>query len=103
MIALLKLDGAFGPLADRAEGKAQSAAAGEAPGPAARASVVVLDWFFRVRLGEPIPRTSTPYARALGLASREAFYGLLVAEYLYSVAKARIGEAERVRFKGSSF
>ena len=83
MIALLKLDGAFGPLADRAQGKAQSAAAAEGQTlPPAR--VVVLDWFFRGR-GEPIPEDIDSYARALGLASREAFYGLLIAEYLYSV------------------
>ncbi len=81
MIALLKLDGAFGEAAKRAAAKAASAEAGTPAAP--QLPPVLIEWFFRTRLKRSVPEDIDGFIRALGLASREAFYGLLAAEYIY--------------------
>ncbi len=85
MIALLKLDGAFARLAERAssraEGLTNARKVGSLPPPA------LLEWFFRTRLGREPPEDIDRHVRDLGLPSRDALYGLLANEYLYLVAK----------------
>jgi hypothetical protein len=87
MIALLKLDGEFGVAATRATAKAAALASGEIRAQAPpRLPPVLLEWFFGTRLRQGVPENIDNFIAGLGLASREAFYGLLAEEYLYSRA-----------------
>ena len=49
-------------------------------------SVLLLSWFFD-RRREPIPESLDDFIQTLGISSRQAFYRLLAAEYVYSRAK----------------
>jgi hypothetical protein len=49
-------------------------------------SVLLLSWFFG-RRREPIPESLDIFIQTLGISSRQAFYRLLAAEYVYSRTK----------------
>ncbi len=78
-------------LRDRAISKAQSAIPAGASG---SDRLRVLVWYFESRLDQEVPDDLDSYAKALGLAGRDAFYELIEAEYLYWHAGTDAGAAE---------
>jgi hypothetical protein len=83
MLALLALDGLHRALTERSAAK--RAALAEGAGERGRVPPpVLLDWFFRTRLGRAVPEDIDGFARDLGLTSRDAFHALLAAEHAYA-------------------
>jgi hypothetical protein len=88
ILALLHLGGDYPRLAERARRKIEpdrAAALAEEAAPRLPPPVL-LNWYFGQRLRQPVPDDLDGYLARLGLASRQAFYRLLAAEYVHSKA-----------------
>jgi len=84
MIALLQLDGDFAAIEKRAAAKASTLADDKGGAPVEPPlPPILLRWFFRERLARDAPDDIDRFVGSLGLGSRDAFYGLVAAEYLY--------------------
>jgi hypothetical protein len=81
IVSILRLDDSYAAAHERARMKQNvlkgDTAAEDLPPP------LLLSWFFGQKLRQSIPADLDAYIEELGIASREKFYRLLAAEYLY--------------------
>ncbi len=93
ILAILRLTGEYETYAHRAKTKQQileefgflsEGVTQEIPTP------VLTNWFFATR-GLAVPNDLDGFVQTLGLSSRQAFYGLLAAEYIHSTKSRRGG------------
>lgn len=84
LVEHLRLEGQFAPRLARARAKQQALAGRTVTPPAGPAMAAVLDWYFGARLGEPLPRSMTAWARAQGWPSDQVFTQAVWRDYLFA-------------------
>ena len=95
MLDLLRLDGRFPRLAERAEDKAERLS--PAPGSEGRPwdGTALVDWFFEDRLGRTPPSDPAAFARGLGCENLDALAAILAREHRYLAICGRDSETAR--------
>ncbi len=104
ILAILRLDGAYAAAAERAGAKrhvlessgflVDGRLAGDVSPP------VLLGWFFGQKQRQAIPDDLDQFVERLGFTTREAFYRLLAAEYLYSQTEGDGGGCNQAADRG---
>ena len=93
ILDLLRLDGRFPALAERARDKAERLSGADGSDRRPWDAAALIDWFFEERLGRAAPVDPAAFARSLGCEDLDAFAAALAREHRYLALCGREAEA----------